>query len=312
MSVFTPVTPAQLDEFLLRYTLGKATALSSIAAGVTNSNYYLDTEAGQFILTLYEHHGDDDLDYILGLQQHLGAAGVACATPVCDRRGAYYSTLNQRPAAIIKRVGGEVIEQPGVVHCLAIGEAMASFHLGGQDYRLSRPNPRGPEWCLIACDMLGNELDASDLQLIGTTLADYRGLDLQTLPCGSIHADLFHDNALFDGDALGGIIDFDYACDDSFVFDIAVSLNDWAIDANGELVDESVQALLKGYQQLRSLQANELAALPLMMRLAALRFWLSRLYDRVFPPSGELILSKCPDEFRRMLVMRSRAESIPL
>lgn len=293
----------------MRYSLGKTGSLTAIAAGVTNSNYYLDTEAGRFILTLYEHHDDEELDYILGLQQHLASAGIACAAPINDRRGGFYSTLNQRPAAIITRLAGDVIKQPGVGHCLTIGRALASFHLAGQDYRRSRPNPRGPEWCLIAGEILENELDAADLELIEQTLADYRELESQDLPCGAIHADLFHDNALFDGDALAGIIDFDYACDDSFIFDIAVTLNDWSIDDVGELVDESVQALLQGYQQLRPLQANELAALPLMLRLAALRFWLSRLYDRVFPPSGELILSKCPAEFRKLLVLRGRVES---
>lgn len=305
MSVFTTVEPAQLEEFLSRHDLGKAGAFSAIAAGVTNTNYYLDTEAGQFVLTLYEHHSDDELDYILGLQQHLANHGVACAAPVADRRGELYSMLNQRPAAIIKRIAGEVVTQPAEAHCRMIGTELAKLHLAGQDYRAYRMNPRGLDWWLATCDMLATVISAADRRLIDTTMADYRHFAHQDLPQGAIHADLFHDNALFHEGELGGIIDFDYCCNDGFAFDIAVTLNDWAIDRQGNLIGTRVEAILAGYEEIRCLLKLERLALPLLLRAVALRFWLSRLYDQTYPLSGELTSSKSPDEYRMLLRLRT-------
>ena len=278
-----------------------------MAAGITNTNSYLRSDAGDFVLTLYEHHSDDELDYLLGLQLHLSSRSVACAAPVRDRRGELYSTLNQRPAAINQRLPGEVKHAPGVVHCAAIGAELARFHLAGRDYGGNRPNPRGAEWVLAAGDMLGAEMPAADQDLLAATIDEYGGLDFDALPSGAIHADLFHDNALFVGDALRGIVDFDYACDDSFVLDLAILLHDWCIDTDGGFDDARLDAVLEAYQQQRRLGAAELAALPAMLRFSALRFWLSRLHDEVFPQVGELTWVKDPEVFRRLL-QRRRAE----
>ena len=311
MSVYTTVDSAQLDKFLKRYVLGKSRALRPIAAGITNTNYFLETDAGEFVLTLYEHHSDDELDYILGLQQHLASRSVHCASPVLDRRGGFYSSLNERPAAINHLVGGAVVKTPGADHCATIGAELARFHLAGQGFAGERPNPRGIDWMTAACDMLEKQLDDDDKELIDACLRDYREAQLEALPCGAIHADLFHDNALFENDRLGGIIDFDYACTDLFVFDIAVLLNDWCIAADGELQAPLVRAVLDAYCQLRPLTPYEMESLPLLLRFAALRFWLSRLYDKTFPLSGELTMIKSPDQFRRQLVLRSEAAVKP-
>lgn len=305
MSVYTKVNSTQLDNFLQRYVLGKALALRPIAAGITNTNYYLETDAGEFVLTLYEHHSDDELDYILGLQRHLAARSVHCANPVLDRRDSLYSTLNQRPAAIIHRVPGEVISSPRPEHCSMIGAELARFHLAGQDFAANRPNPRGYDWITAVQDMLNEVLDVEDHRLIDDCLQDYRKTNPDSLPRGAIHADLFHDNALFDHSQLGGIIDFDYACDDVLVLDIAIMLNDWCIDDQGELNPGLVEAVLGAYAQIRPLSETEIDVLPLFLRIAALRFWLSRLYDKTFPLSGELTTIKCPDEFRRLLLQRN-------
>ena len=307
MSVFTTVDTVQLDEFLERYLLGRCRGLRPIAAGVTNTNYYLETDAGSFVLTLYEHHSDDELDYILGLQQHLAARSVHCSFPVVDRRGELYSNLNRRPAAIIHQLAGDVVDTPSREHCQVIATELARFHLAGQNFDAIRPNPRGLDWLVAARDMLDSELSADDDRLIDACLQDFRGADLHDLPHGAIHADLFHDNALFDGERLGGIIDFDYACSDLFVFDIAVLLNDWCVDGIGELDPELVAAVIEAYQRERSLERRELEALPLLLRIAALRFWLSRLYDKTFPLSGELTYLKSPEDFRRQLELRSES-----
>jgi len=309
MSVFTTVEPAQLENFLKRYALGKACNFSPIPAGITNTNYYLDTDRGSYVLTLYEHHSDDELDYILGLQQHLAAKALRCPAPVKDRRGDFYSSLNQRPAAIIQRLPGKVETALDQGHCAQLGAELAGFHLAGQDYVKLRPNPRGVEWLLAAGDMLEAELSLPDRQLLMSTIADFREFNHRPLAHGAIHADLFHDNALFLDDELGGIIDFDYACHDSLVLDIAVVMNDWCLDVKGDLEPERAAAVLNAYQQRRHLDRQEIRALPLMLRFSALRFWLSRLYDKVFPQGGELTFAKNPDWFRELLVKRTADEN---
>jgi homoserine kinase type II len=242
---------------------------------------------------------------MLNLQHHLVARSLRCAAPVKDRRGSFFSSLCQRPAAIIHRLPGQVQISPGPHHCQLIGAEMARFHSIGRDFSGHRPNPRGIDWIIAARDMLGGHLCREDLRLIGATLKACEDSSFVDLPVGAIHADLFHDNALFVDQDIAGILDFDYACRDSLVFDIAVLLNDWCIDGDRELVPELVNAVLDGYQQQRKLEAVEFEALPLMLRLTALRFWLSRLHDKVFPLSGELTFSKHPDAFREMLVLRS-------
>ncbi len=305
MSVYTPVTQQDLEPFLERYSIGRCRALEPIAAGITNTNYRLDTDTGDFVLTLYEHHSDDELDYILGLQRHLGGAGVRCAMPLEDRRGGLYSNLNQRPAAIIERLPGQVVAAPDAGHCREAAAELARLHLAGREFAAYRPNPRGLDWLHAARDMLAERLAGDDRESIDAALADYRRSGADALPGGAIHADLFRDNALFDRGELYGFIDFDYACTDSYAFDLAVMLNDWCNDADADLDAGRTRALLEGYQAVRRLDAAEIDSLPLLLRVTAMRFWLSRLYDQTFPPPGEMTSSKSPDEFRRLLERRT-------
>ncbi|MEM7564141.1 MAG: homoserine kinase [Pseudomonadota bacterium] len=301
MSVFTKVAQSQLDDFLTHYTVGKCVDFKPIAAGVTNTNYFLDTDSGKFVLTLYEHHSDDELDYILGLQQHLVNRGVRCSSPVTDRRGDFYSTLNNRPAAIIQRLAGETPDEITQNRCESVASELARFHIAGQDFQGYRPNPRGFDWLVAVRDMLDHELDSDDQSLISMVFQDYQRLSLDAIPGGPIHADLFHDNALFSGDHFEGILDFDYACHDSFVFDLATTINDWCTLSDGSLDMHLTDALLQAYQKERPLKPEEVEALPVMLRITALRFWLSRLYDKVFPLSGELTFIKDPNEYRHLL-----------
>ena len=316
MSVYTTVDRDQLKQFLNRYDLGVIADFEPIAAGITNSNYALQTDRGSFVLTLYEHHSDDELDYMLRLQCHLAQRGVHSSQPVKDRRGELFSSLNNRPVAIIRRLKGEVKTSPDFHQCALIGTELARFHLAGQDFDLLRTNPRGLDWIIAVRDMLLDNLDNNDLRAIESTLLTAQKLDLDSLPRGAIHGDLFHDNALFydekhDGDKLGGILDFDYACTDSFALDLAVLLNDWCIDEHSQLVETRVRAVVDAYQKQRPLEAIEIEALPLLLRLAALRFWLSRLYDKSFPMSGELTFIKCPDQYRNMHRLRCDSVMLP-
>ncbi len=304
MSVFTRVDSAELAAFLNRYDIGDAIAFEPIEAGVTNSNYRLDTSGGAYILTLYEHHSAAELDYILGLQQHLARNGVRCARPIADRGRQLYGELNHRPAAIIERLPGSVVPNPDESHCAAIGRELAGFHLAGMTYSGRRDNPRGLTWIRSMREMLVDTLGPADRSLIDSSIERLQSVDIDALPGGAIHADLFHDNAMFEAGKLGGIFDFDYACNDSFCFDIAVLLNDWARDDDGELVPTRIGATLDAYRQKRELAPAELTALPVMLAFTALRFWLSRLHDLTFPLTGAMVLVKPPEEYRRILALR--------
>jgi len=304
MSVYTSVNATQLEGFLCRYNIGTLISHQGISAGVTNTNYAVETTADNFILTLYEHHSESALDYILGLQHHLATRDVACAAPVLDNEGLLYSTLNQRSAAIIHRIPGIIRKTPTAHHCALIGAEMARFHLAGSDYLAKRNNPCGLDWYVAMAKKLAPVLNHADRQLLHEEIEIYLQYPFTALPQGAIHADLFHDNALFDGVKLGGIIDFDYACLGTLIYDVAVVMNDWCLLTDGQLDPLRMEALLQAYHQVRPLDNKEYDALPLMLRVGALRFWLSRLHDLKFPLSGELTFTKDPAEFRDMLVLR--------
>jgi homoserine kinase type II len=306
MSVYTKVEPDELATFLQRYSIGKLIHYAGISAGVTNTNYWLETETGQYVLTLFEHLDSAGLDYVLGLQHHLADKGVNCTAPIVDREGLLFSSLNHRLAAIVNRIPGSVCRNPTVDQCRQIGAELARFHLAGLSYENKKPNSRGHNWWKTISEQLRFVLDDADLSLIDLVIEDFERADLADLPRGALHGDLFHDNVLFDSDCLGGIIDFDYACYDYLVYDIAVTANDWCIDGEGRLLQEKMTSFVAAYSEVRFLHTCERAALPIMLEVAALRFWLSRLYDKNFPLKGELTFVKDPNEFRKMLLLRRK------
>lgn len=304
MSVYTKVETDELVAFLQRYSIGKLIHYGGITTGVTNTNYWLETDTGQYVLTLFEHLDSAGLDYVLGLQHHLADKGVNCTAPIVDREGLLFSPLNHRLAAIVNRIPGSACRNPTVNQCRQIGAELAKFHLAGLSYENQKTNSRGLNWWKFMSEQLRFVLDDADLSLINLVIEDFECADLANLPLGALHGDLFHDNVLFDGDCLGGIIDFDYACHDYLAYDIAVTVNDWCIDSKGTFLPEKMSAFLAAYSEIRLLQESEHAVLPIMLQVAALRFWLSRLYDKNFPLEGELTFVKDPIEFRKMLLLR--------
>lgn len=304
MSVYTFVSPEQLSTFLQGYSIGKLVSYEGIVNGITNSNFWLETETGSFVLTLYEHHQNHELDYILALQHHLIQKGIACASPVLNNNGQFYSRLNNKPAAINRRVNGEVCQTLTIRHCQLVGTELANFHLSGASFKSKRCNPCGDLWRLDKQRQLDGNLNETDKMLLAEEIKAYRAFKDIYLPAGPIHADLFHDNCLFEDNRIGGIIDFDYACDDFWLYDLAITMNDWCINADGELQQQLVKGFLNGYNQVRPMLAVEQDKLALMLRLAAVRFWLSRLYDKAFPLGGELTYTKDPDEFKHILLLR--------
>ncbi len=316
MAVFTPVTREQLEGWLARYPVGALREHSGIAEGIENTNFFVDTDRGRWVLTLFERLAPDRLPFHLDLMRHLAARGVPCPDPVADRDGGLWSVLAGRPAALVTRLPGRGVERPALAHAAPVGDLLARMHLGARDFSGRQPNPRGLDWWLDAAARLAPLLGAAQARLLADELDAQRRWATsdaaRALPAGAVHADLFRDNVLFDGDAVGGVIDFYFAGVDTWVFDLAVTCNDWCIDdATGALDAARLDALVRAYQARRPLTDAERTAWPLAMRAAALRFWLSRLDDWHRPRPAEQLTPKDPDAFERILSAR-RAGVPPL
>jgi homoserine kinase type II len=301
MSVFTKVSYAELQAFLRQYPLGEVLGFQGIGEGVENTNYYVDTVDGRFVLTLFERLDPADLPFFLDLMEHLAGRGVPCPEPLHTRGGQALTSLNGRPAALVRRLTGQSVLFPSAAQCAAVGALLGSMHRAAADFGGSAGNPRGAAWRRATAETLLPAVDAGTADLIRDELAAQESLDLRALPQGVIHADLFRDNVLFTDERLTGVIDFYYACRDALLYDLAVTVNDWCFDVRGGLNTELARWLIARYTAARPPVAGEKLAWPLVLRAAAFRFWLSRLYDWHFPRGGDLVHVKDPAEYRRKL-----------
>lgn len=304
MSVFTPVTPEQMRDWLAGYAVGRLAALRGIEAGVQNSNFFVTTTLGRYVLTLFESVPRAELPYYLHLMAHLARHGLPVPAPIANRDNDYLGTLAGRPAVMVTRLAGRSEMAPSVAQCERLGAMLAGLHLAGMSYGRRQDNSRGPAWRERAAAAVLPQLAPGDRALLEAELIVQRGLDELDLPVGTIHADLFRDNVLWDGEHVGGVIDFYFACTDVLLFDVAVTLNDWCGRADGTLDPARANALLLAYHADRPFTRAEREAWPAMLRRAALRFWLSRLEDFHRPREGEMVLVKNPDEFREILRTR--------
>lgn len=302
MSVYTTVTREQLEAFLRDYDVGALEDFSGISAGIENTNYFVDTTGGRWVLTLFERQDGEDLPYFLGLMDHLSGAGIPSARPVADSHGCFLTRLNGRSAALVQRLPGKSAMRPQAHHCATIGTTLARMHIAGGSFRRFRANTRGRDWWTRTAEEVKPCLGREEAELLSGEVAWQARNQKPGLPRGVIHADLFRDNALFQGDELTGVIDFYYACNDVLVYDLAVSANDWCADDRGELDGALMAAMVGAYARERPLSAMEREAWPGLLRAGALRFWLSRLYDHHFPRGGEITQEKDPAPFRRLLV----------
>jgi len=306
MSVYTIVELEQLEDFLCHYNLGKLVTYQGISAGIENTNYFVTTSAGEFVLTLFEYLQPEELHYFLELTSYFADRAVPCAHPIADKNGQYLRKLNDKPAALVEKLRGQDIQDATINQCYALGKVLGHLHTISPNFQGYRANQRGPHWWKITSQRVLPFLEADKAQLLKNELifqAQYKNLDL---PNGVIHADLFRDNALFEGDVVSGIIDFYYACNDILLYDVAVVVNDWCSQVDGELDTNRLNALLDGYTQKRQITEQEKKAWHVMLRAAALRFWLSRLQDLHFPRLGEITHIKDPDVFQRILVSRTK------
>ncbi|MCL7751270.1 homoserine kinase [Guyparkeria hydrothermalis] len=301
MSVFTKVDTEQLATFLTRFDCGELVEHRGIAAGIENTNYFVTTTGGRYVLTLFENHGADELPFFLDLMAYLAEHDIPTAHPVPTRDGAYLTELNGKPAALVQRLTGASLDHPDPAACAAIGHTLARFHRVSTDFPEYRAPDRDLAWAETVARQLHEKASDDELALLDDELAFQRGQSRADLPRGAIHADLFRDNALFDHGELTGIIDLYYACTDALAYDLAVTLNDWCVDERGQSRPAERDALLAGYLAERPLSRAEQAAWPGLLRAAALRFWVSRMQDQYFPRAAEMTYIKDPTPFRRIL-----------
>ncbi|HEV2220191.1 MAG TPA: homoserine kinase [Casimicrobiaceae bacterium] len=309
MSVYTAVTTDDLDAWLTRYALGALVEFAPIAAGIENTNYFVTTVRGRYVLTLYERLPAEELPFYLNLMAHLARAGVEVPVPAADRTGGLFSMLNGRPAGLVSRIDGVAVTQPSPDHCAAVGDALGRLHLASQRYRARLANRRGPTWWRQAARAVKPFLNAAQNDLLAAEVRFQTGFGKVKLPKGAIHGDLFCDNVLFADGRVAGIIDFGFAATDFLAYDLAIAVNDWCVAGNddGSLDAQRLEAMIGAYSAERPLTQDERSQWPALLRAAALRFWVSRLYDLYLPRPGELTHAHDPRPFEH--VLRSRAAS---
>lgn len=306
MAVFTPVTLEDVGPWITQFPLGKAVALKGIASGIENSNFFITTERGEYVLTIFENLTFAQLPFYLQLMRHLAQHGVLVPAPVPNDQGELCVPLHGKPAAIVSKLEGKPQMAPQPVHCAAVGAMLARMHLAGQDFALKQPNLRGLPWWREATAAVLPHLALDQAHLLHEEMkfqeALHASADYHALQSGPVHADLFRDNVMFDGERLTGFFDFYFAGCDTWLFDVAVTINDWCIDlASGKIDVARARAMLDAYHAVRPFTATEHALWPALLRAGALRFWISRLYDYYLPRAAQLLTPHDPTHFERIL-----------
>jgi homoserine kinase type II len=305
MAVYTDVPDDELALFMSEYALGEVVSCKGIAEGVENSNYLLRTEAGIFILTLYEKRVDPrELPFFIALLEHLAQAGIACPTPVKARDGQALRRLCGRPAAIVGFLDGLWPRRIQPYHCVGLGDALAQLHRAGASFPETRPNNlslAGWHRLFAGCRERADEVRMGLAVEIEEELAFLDAHWPRDLPAGIIHADLFPDNVFFRGERVSGLIDFYFACNDFLAYDLAICLNAWCFESDGSFNITKARLLSAAYRAVRPLSAAEFDALPVLARGSALRFLLTRLYDWLHHPSGAFVQPKDPIEYLKKL-----------
>jgi homoserine kinase type II len=306
MAVFTPVSLDDVSQWIKQFPLGKPVAIKGIASGIENSNFFLTTESGEYVLTIFENLSFEQLPFYLNLMRHLAERGVAVPAPVANGDGQLVVPLHGKPASIVSKLDGKSQMAPQPVHCAAVGAMLAKMHLAARDYPAHQPNLRGLDWWNWATPQVLPFLSDAEAQLLRAEMqfqvAFAAGDNYQQLQQGPVHADLFRNNVMFDGERLTGFFDFYFAGCDTWLFDVAVTVNDWCIDQQTGVLDQPcVRAMLDAYHVVRPFTDAEQNAWQPMLRAGALRFWLSRLYDLHLPREAEILTPHDPTHFERIL-----------
>lgn len=304
MSVYTNIEQQELEVFLNNYSLGALLSYQGINEGIENTNYFVTTENGEFVLTIFEEVGFNTLPYYLNFMAHLSDHGMPTAHPIADLNNDYVRVLKDKPAAIVRRLEGKNELEPNSIHCAAVGHALAQMHTISESFEGVLENPRGISWIEKTAERVFSHLSSNEQMILEQEINFLKQLLPDNLPKGVIHADLFRDNVMFKDQTLTGIIDFYYACNDYLLYDLAVTVNDWCRSNFGQLNMDYYNALISAYQAERAFHPQEPEVWKYMLRAAALRFWLSRLQDKFFPKDGEITHIKDPDTFKDILLAR--------
>ncbi|MFP3585529.1 homoserine kinase [Paraburkholderia sp. SIMBA_055] len=324
MAVFTAVTESQLAEWMRHYDLGDVVEFRGITSGIENSNFFLTTTRGEYVLTIFEKLTAGQLPFYLNLMRHLAAHRVPVPDPMPREDGSLFGMLHGKPAAIVTKLEGAPELAPGVEHCIEVGQMLARMHLAGRDYSGYQPNLRSLPWWKETVPTIVPFLEGEQRELLSSELAYqeafFASADYAALPEGPCHADLFRDNAMFAHAApdtghevrLGGFFDFYFAGCDKWLFDVAVTVNDWCVDlATGKLDHARAEAMLRAYQTVRPFTVEENRHWGDMLRAGAYRFWVSRLYDFYLPRAAELLKPHDPCHFERILRERLSGVALP-
>ncbi|GGX46121.1 homoserine kinase [Undibacterium squillarum] len=317
MAVFTSVTLDDLQEWIKQFSLGQVSAVRGISSGIENSNFFITTESGEYVLTIFENLSFEQLPFYLKLMKHLASRGVLVPDPVCNQQGELVTALHGKPAAIVSKLEGSSQMSPLPVHCAEVGAMLAKMHLAAADFSIRQKNLRAAEWRHATVPDVLPFLDAEKQHLLKAEVHFQDALEASPLyrglPNGPVHADLFRNNVMFDGERLTGFFDFYFAGCDTWIFDVAVTVNDWCIDIeSGALDDARTLALLNAYHSVRPFTEPEALVWQAMLRAGALRFWLSRLYDFYMPREAEMLTPHDPGHFERILRLRETGPVPPL
>jgi homoserine kinase type II len=306
MAVFTPVSLDEIIPWAAQFPIGTVRSIQGISSGIENSNFFLFTDRGEYVLTIFEKLSFEQLPFYLNLMRHLAERDVLVPAPIANDQGDILHRLQGKPAAIVSRLHGDWVPAPRPVHCASVGAMLARMHLAAHDYPLYQPNLRGLSWWRETTPVVLPYLSDDNQQLLRAEMQFQENLAASTiypsLPNGPIHADLFRNNVMFNGEQLSGFFDFYFAGCDRWLFDVAVTVNDWCIDLDSGATDAArVRALLDAYHAVRPFTLEEISAWPAMLRAAALRFWISRLYDFYLPREAEMLTPHDPTHFERIL-----------
>ena len=317
MAVYTEVSPDEAATLMRHLGLGELASLRGIEGGIENTNYFVTTSRGDYVLTLFERLTHAQLPFYLQLMKHLAQHGIPVPDPAQDAAGQLLHTVAGRPACVVNKLAGRSELAPGPGHCTAVGAMLARMHLAGASFGMQQANLRGLPWWNETVPVVLPHLTPAQAALIRSELAFQNHVAASSayaaLPRGPVHADLFRDNVMFEGSTLTGFFDFYFAGVDTWLFDLAVCLNDWCIDlSSGADHPERCQAFIAAYQSVRPLCAAERQLLGAMLRAGALRFWISRLWDVHLPRDASMLKAHDPTHFERVLTHRSRQAAINL
>ncbi|MDA9913763.1 homoserine kinase [Methylophilaceae bacterium] len=306
MAVYTSLSQSEVETFISKFNIGKLKSYAGISGGVTNSNFFINTDSCEAVLTIFEELNFEDLDYYFSFMQHLSTHGFLCPRPISDSNNNLIHDLKGKPAALISKLPGKVFEEINDHQLIELAKSFAEMHLISLKFNTQKKNERDLQWMKDTFSMFANKISSEQRELINEELSFLENLS-ENLPRGVIHADLFRDNVLFEENRLGGIIDFYYACNDFFIYDIAIVINDWCIDPNGIIIERRKKLFIEAYDSIRQLNNSEYEALNSYLRLAAMRFLISRFRDQFNEKDAELNTIKDPLFFYEILKNRRQS-----